>query len=108
MRPFASLSRRGHLGRLRRLGRAALTHYPGHLERGSLTLLRHEQNTTFRVEDGVSGYVLRVSRPDLHTGATIRSEMAWLAALRRDAELPVPEPVATIDGSFVIVATDPG
>ena len=81
MRPYDSLSGRGQLGRLRRLGRAALAAYPGDLEDGRLTLLRHEQNVTYRVDAGGTRHVLRISRPDLHDAATIGSEMAWLAAL---------------------------
>ena len=34
--------------------------------------------------------------------------MAWLAALRRDTDLVVPEPVATLDGSLVVTVAEPG
>jgi Ser/Thr protein kinase RdoA (MazF antagonist) len=103
---FASLSRRGQLGRLRRLGRAALASYG--LEGARLTLLRHEHNTTFRVDAGGGPYVLRINRPNVHTLETIASEMAWLDALRRDTRLGVPTPVAACDRSLVVVAHDPG
>ncbi|HEV7128719.1 MAG TPA: phosphotransferase, partial [Ktedonobacterales bacterium] len=45
-------------------------------------------------------YVLRISRPGKHTLEEVRSEMAWLSALRRDTALVVPEPVATRDGAL--------
>jgi Ser/Thr protein kinase RdoA (MazF antagonist) len=103
---FASLSRRGQLLRLRRVGRTALASYG--LEDARLTLQRHEQNTTFRVDARGGSYLLRINRPRVHTPDTIGSEMAWLSALRRDTDLGVPEPVAARDGSLVVVARDPG
>ena len=103
---FASLSRRGQLSRLRRLGRTALADYG--LEDARLTLLRFEHNTTFRVDASRGRYLLRVNRPQVHGHHTIGSEMAWLGALRRDTDLGVPEPVAALDGSLVVVVSDPG
>jgi Ser/Thr protein kinase RdoA (MazF antagonist) len=104
--PYASLSRRGQLGRLRRLGRSALADYG--VGPARLTPLRHEHNTTFRVETDGGPYVLRINRPGVHRPTTIASEMAWLTALRRDTELGVPEPIAALDGSPVVLASDPG
>jgi Ser/Thr protein kinase RdoA (MazF antagonist) len=106
MRAFATLSRRGQLGRLRRLGRAALAGYG--LGTARLTPLRHEHNTTFRVDARGGPYVLRINRPAVHAPDVITSEMAWLAALRRDTDLGVPEPIATREGSLVVVARDEG
>jgi Ser/Thr protein kinase RdoA (MazF antagonist) len=103
---FASLSRRGQLRRLRRLGQAALARYG--VEDARLTLERYEQNTTFRVEARGGRYLLRINRPGVHTADTIGFEMAWLSALRRDTDLHVPEPVAASDGSFVVTACDAG
>lgn len=106
MEPYASLSRRAQLARLRRLGHAALASYG--LAPASLTLLRHEHNTTFRVDADGGPYVLRINRTGVHTPATINSEMAWLRALRQDADLGVPDPVAARDGALVVVAQDAG
>jgi Ser/Thr protein kinase RdoA (MazF antagonist) len=92
--------------RLRRLGRTALASYG--LEDAPLTLRRYGQNTTFRVDAHDRPYLLRINRPRVHTADTIGSEMAWLSALRRDTDLGVPEPVAACDGSFIVVARDPG
>ena len=103
---FTSLGRLAQLSRLRRLGRAALAGYGIHDAR--LSLLRHEQNTTFRVDAHGGPYVLRINRPVVHTPETIGSEMAWLRALRRDTDLGVPEPVPARDGSLAVVARDPG
>jgi Ser/Thr protein kinase RdoA (MazF antagonist) len=101
-RAYHALGRRAQIERLRRLGRAALAGYG--LEDAQLILLRHEHNTTFRVDGAGGPYVLRINRPGVHTPATIASEMAWLQAVRRDTGLGVPEPVAARDGSLVCLA----
>ena len=103
---FTSLSRRGQLSRLRRLGRTALASYG--LEDARLTLLRFENNTTFRVDASRGRYLLRINRPQVHGPDTISSELAWLSALRRDTDLGVPEPVAALDGSLVVIVNDAG
>ena len=104
--PFGSLSRRGQLVRLRRLANAALTGYG--LSTARLTTLRHEHNTTFRIDADAGTYVLRINRPGVYTPAMVASEMAWLKALRSETRLGVPEPVATRDGALVVVAEDDG
>jgi Ser/Thr protein kinase RdoA (MazF antagonist) len=101
---WQSLSRRGQLVSLRRVGRAALAAYG--LEDARLTLLSHQYNTTFRVEARGGLYVLRISRPQVHAAETIESEMAWLSALRRETDLGVPEPVRSRDGPHVVLAGD--
>jgi Ser/Thr protein kinase RdoA (MazF antagonist) len=105
-RPFAELDRSGRTRRLRRLAEAALTAYDVPVAR--LTPLGRGLNTTFRV-DGADGgrYVLRVQRPDGPAVAQVRSELAWLAALRRETDLVVPQPVPTRDRELVTVVADP-
>jgi Ser/Thr protein kinase RdoA (MazF antagonist) len=103
---FAELGRRAQLERLRRVARRALAGYG--LEDVRLTTLRHEHNTTFRVDARGARYVVRITRPGLHSPATVLSEMAWLAALRRDTGLGVPEPVSATDGSLVVVVEEAG
>jgi Ser/Thr protein kinase RdoA (MazF antagonist) len=104
-REFSALTRRGQLGRLRRLGRAALARYD--LDGARLTTLGYAENATFRVDVGGTAYLLRMNRPSVHTARTIESEMAWLTALRRDTTLGVPEPVIATDGSLVVSVRDP-
>lgn len=106
MKPYTTLSRRSQLGRLRRLAQRALARYGIAAQR--LTPLRHEHNTTWRVDAGADRYVLRIHRPHTHTQAAIASELAWLAALRRDTTLGVPQPVAALDGSLVVQVADAG
>jgi Ser/Thr protein kinase RdoA (MazF antagonist) len=52
-------------------------------------------------------YVLRIHM-DYHTTAAIRSELQWLAALRYDADMPVPEPVPTLNGELSTELDIPG
>ncbi|MBE1501492.1 Ser/Thr protein kinase RdoA (MazF antagonist) [Amycolatopsis lexingtonensis] len=105
-RPFAELDRAGRTRRLRRLAEAALTAYDVPVAR--LTPLAHGVNTAFRV-DGADGhrYVLRVQRPDGPGPARVRSEMAWLSALRRETDLVVPLPVPTRERDLITVVADP-
>jgi Ser/Thr protein kinase RdoA (MazF antagonist) len=102
---FADLDRRGQIGRLRRLAGNALARFG--IEAARLTCLRHEHNTTFRVDHCGKRFLLRLSRPGTHTVETVESELAWLGALRRDTSLAVPEPVPATDGSLVVVASAP-
>ena len=103
MKPFETLTNAGQLHRLRRLAVSALTAYD--LNEPRLTPLLHEDNSTFRVES-VNGerYVLRIHRP-LRTVEAVRSEMSWLAALRRETEFIVPQPIPTRDGDLLTVAS---
>jgi Ser/Thr protein kinase RdoA (MazF antagonist) len=103
MKPFEILTNAGQLRRLRRLAVNALTAYD--LQEPRLTALQHEGNSTFRVDtaDG-KRYVLRIHYP-LRTVEAVRSEMMWLAALRRETELVVPEPIPTRDGNLLTIAS---
>jgi Ser/Thr protein kinase RdoA (MazF antagonist) len=107
--PFEALSKRGQVGRLRRMAEKALLDYG--IRGARLSLLDHFNNTTFRV-DAPNGerYVMRIhhtSPSQAYPGRTeveVRSEMMWLDALRRDTDLGVPEPVRTADGAFLAIA----
>ncbi len=103
MKPFASLSRRGQIARLLGIVDLALPAFGVTAER--VEPLGHEENTTYRVEaaDG-DRYVLQIQRPGKNTLEEVRSEMQWLAALRRDTDLQVPEPVPARDGDLLTVA----
>jgi Ser/Thr protein kinase RdoA (MazF antagonist) len=96
------LTRRADLARLRRVAVAALGRYP--LAGGRLTFVAHGENTTFRHDGADGSHLVRVHRPHRHghridSVEAIRSELAWLRAIRSDTELAVPEPVAARDGS---------
>ncbi len=107
MKPFTTLTKRGQIGRLKRMAQAALPAFG--VEAARVVPLQHFGNTTYQIDatDG-SCYVLRVQRPNLHSLAEVRSEVAWLAALRRDTDLSVPEPMPTQDGDLLTVVEVPG
>ena len=110
--PWASLTTRAQVVRLRKLALRALERYG--VEAGRVTLIAHMNNATFRVEGRGGGraagdrYVLRVSRPGFQDAIAIEAELAWLQALRQDEDLIVPEPVRTLDGSLVVSAAQDG
>ena len=110
MRSYGELTRLGQLRRIRRLAEAALEAYG--LNGARLTFLRYFANVTYRVDLPGQGarsagpgpympnrYLLRV----LCTGnqRVAEGEMTWLAALSREAGLPVPEPVPTPTGEML-------
>jgi Ser/Thr protein kinase RdoA (MazF antagonist) len=115
MKPYQELTRRGRLRRLRKLAEIALQHYS--LEDCRLTFQHYQGNVVFRVD--VPGgeeaetsifvpnrYNLRILTT--HNEEMIRSELVWLAALRREADLPVREPVPNLDGELYTFIELPG
>jgi Ser/Thr protein kinase RdoA (MazF antagonist) len=104
MKDFGELTRAGQLRRLRNLAEYALACYD--LGVAQLTFMKSSRNTTFRVEALSAGsgppqrYVLRIIRPDSEEKA-VRSELFWLAALRRETSLLVPEPVPNRQGDLL-------
>ncbi len=72
-----------------------------------ITPLKNVYNTTFRVV-ARSGdrYVLRISHPRRAAVDVVRSELLWLAALRQDVGLHVPEPVRNRETRYVTVLAD--
>ena len=68
---------------------------------GRAVLINLSENHTFRI-DGPHGrrHVLRLHRPGYQSTATVRSELAWLSALR-DTGLPLPKALAGRNGDLV-------
>jgi Ser/Thr protein kinase RdoA (MazF antagonist) len=119
MKPYQTLTYIGRLRRLRQLAKAALASYGIHEAR--VDLLHQAGNTLFRVwtsdlpgletqddffEDGQ--YLLRVHQPGYQEMEALELELTWLAAMRREANLPVPEPVAALDGQWLLSIETPG
>ncbi len=79
------------------------------LEGSQAHLINHSENQTFAVT-AQSGerYSLRVHRPAYQSRHAIESELAWLAAIRRDTDLPVPELLVGRDGSALQRFVTPG
>lgn len=103
---------------MRLLAQAALNAYG--LGDSHFMLLKQAGNTLFRVNEADPNptikdelytpgqYILRVHQPDYQTSEAIELELAWLAAMCREADLPVPEPVLALDGSLLIQVSVPG
>jgi Ser/Thr protein kinase RdoA (MazF antagonist) len=116
MKPYNELTRLGQLRRIRKLAEAALGAYG--LSGARLTFLQYTANIIYRVDvpgpapvvRGQSPYVpnrylLRVLYTSHWEG--IKGEMTWLAALSREAGLPVPQPVPTLEGELLTKITTP-
>ncbi len=118
MKPYADLSRQGRVRRMRQLARVALEAYG--IGNASFVLLRQAGNTLFQVRaPGLrpcstqelfepDKYLLRVHEPGYQSPEALELELAWLAAMRREADLPVQEPVPALDGRLLVSAASPG
>jgi Ser/Thr protein kinase RdoA (MazF antagonist) len=117
MKAYDELTRLGRLRRFRQLAQAALEAYG--LRGTRLTFLRYFSNVTYRVDvpgpvppgDAAGTYVpnrylLRILSTN-HWKA-VKGEMTWLAALSREAGLPVPAPVPTQTGELLARIATPG
>lgn len=108
MKDFYQLTPRGRALRLRRMAIAALERYDLDVRR--VRLVTNDFNGIYRLDtaDG-NKHILRVCLPEGgHSLEEIRSEMIWLAALHRDTDLGVPQPLPTRDGALVTTVEIPG
>lgn len=72
------------------------------VEGAQARLINHSENQTFQIDTTAEGsFTLRVHREGYQSPQTIESELAWLAALRRDTDLPVPEPLPGKDDKLL-------
>jgi Ser/Thr protein kinase RdoA (MazF antagonist) len=119
MVPYEELTYLGRVRRMRRLAHLALDSYG--LAGARFKLLRQAGNTLYRVyaartafevegnELYVPGqYMLRIHEPGYQATGAIELELAWLAAMCREANLPVPEPLPALDGRLLIQVSTPG
>ena len=118
MRQFEDLSRQGRIRRIRGIARAALDAYG--LSDARLTFLEQAGNTLFLVNEPdpvptgkpdlykAGQYVLRVHQPGYQTPDAIELELTWLSAMCREAGLPVPEPIPTLEGKWLARMSVPG
>lgn len=63
-----------------------------------ISLMNVSENATFQVRDGDRRLAVRVHRSGYHTVDEIRSELAWISALRREGVVDTPAPVETTAG----------
>ncbi|MDH3692691.1 MAG: phosphotransferase [Gammaproteobacteria bacterium] len=102
MEPFESLTPEAQVERIQLLAENALQPF-GLSTDSTVVMINHSENTTYRIDDVDSGksYALRVHRPDYHTKQAIESELAWMGALRVEADVPTPPPVPGRDGQLI-------
>ena len=74
-----------------------------------LALIHHRENAVFRVDDPGDGraWALRVHRDGYRTSEEIRSELAWMDALRA-AGVPTPRALPGADGDALQLVAPPG
>lgn len=91
------LTRLGRLRRQRRFVSEALAQYPIAFVR--VDLVSAATNFIYRAR-GANGrlYALRLAMPGWRTEDNLRAEVAWLRALARDTDIPVPEIVESAKG----------
>ena len=96
------------LARLGRLAHQAIALYDLS-PRSTATMINLSENATYRIDDADSGgkTILRIHRVGYHSHAAINSELQWMAALRRDAGMETPEPIAARDGTVIQTLVSP-
>lgn len=72
------------------------------LDAASLDAITFVNNATFQARAGERDLAVRIYRPRQSSGRAIRSELAWLGALREQTALSVPRPLAPPDGEALI------
>lgn len=95
--------------RLAEMARSAVPVYG--LDPGStITMINHSENTTYRIDDPATGgrTALRIHRNDYHTRNGIGCELAWMTALREEAGVITPTPIASPDGELINTLEAPG
>lgn len=113
LEPFNNIDIRAQEQRLFQIAKVALKRYG--LEKAEIKLIAHRENTTFCIN--IPGkiqkteanspylsnrYLLKVHRGNYLSFDNVISELQWLQALR-EADLPVPEAVSTLDGKLATV-----
>jgi Ser/Thr protein kinase RdoA (MazF antagonist) len=112
MKSYEELTHLGRLRRMRQLAVAVLEDYG--LSGPDVKVSLQAGNGLYRVNDlnpAISRgnddlfepgqYLLRIFHPGWQTPEAIELELAWLAAMRHEASLPVPEPIPRLDGGML-------
>jgi Ser/Thr protein kinase RdoA (MazF antagonist) len=87
----------------RRIVHSALTRYG--LADVNLHFVKYRENYVFRAECGGEEFAVRLHRPGLHSVEEVRTELAYLDALRQRG-FTVPEAVPTVDGELLCTVDD--
>ena len=100
------ITRRAWHRRQRRVANEALSHYGIDFVR--VDLVSASTNFIYRLRAVDGGlYGLRVVAPNWRTEENLRAEIAWLRALVRDTDIPLPEIIETQSAEAYVRVTDP-
>ena len=119
MKPYNDLTRLGRLRRMRQLARTALDSYG--LAEASCSLVVQAGNTLYRIHDQArrfpspagnlyaqDQYLLRIYAHGWQAAEASQLELDWLVAMRREADLPVQEPIPNLSGALLMRVAIPG
>lgn len=115
---FEQLTATEQARKLAEIAKQALTNYA--LKPTQIKLIAHGENTVFSVSapgspsDGQDNspylpnrFILRIHRANYLSVQAIESELRWLRSLHHEAELPVPDPISTLEGKLYTLACSP-
>lgn len=119
MKPYSELTRLGRMHRMHELAKAALIDYG--MGDADIKLVLQAGNTLYRVYDRHSinqeidndlfepgQYLLRIYQTGWQTDDAIELELNWMAGMRSEMDLPVPEPIHRLDGGYLTHVSVPG
>lgn len=88
---------------LTRMAQAAAPQW-GLSDRAEVKLLNLSENATFMASEPEGGreIVIRMQRRGYSSKEAIRSEMAWISALKRDHVVDLAAPVKTVDDDYIV------
>jgi len=92
-----------HLDQIAELAKEALRNWG--IADSELTIIKHRENTVFKVTADGRSYALRVHQPGLHSDDALLAELTWMRALR-EGGFPVPDVIPASNGDLFVVASD--
>src|SRR5438094_1551376 len=105
---FESLNKAERIRHLGEVGARALRYWDVSPD-ARLTLLNISENATYRVDDprAAEPLILRVHRTGYHTRDAVRTELAWMKALKEEAGVETPQAIPARDGELVRTVATP-
>jgi Ser/Thr protein kinase RdoA (MazF antagonist) len=97
---FSEMDEQQHKNYLAEVAKSAVAKW-GISEDAALKLISLSENAMFLVVSGDRRWVLRVHRTGYHSKNGVRSELAWMKALREDAGVETPQAVPGLDGELI-------
>ncbi len=106
MKPYDNLTRLGKIRRLRQVALTALEQYDLQVQWVKFFIIHTNIMFQVRSKSG-DRFLLRIYTDEDTTFRENQAEMFWLAALKREPDITVVEPVARRDGGFITIVTIP-